>query len=199
MLALHCLVSILIMPFKSKSRLEAENVALRHQVMVLRRQVGGRVYLTNLDRLFLVQLYHWFPSIRRVLAIIRPETVVRWHRAGFRCYWRWKSRSRGGRRRSLRNCDGERRAFTASFLSLALTSPSRRWPNTWPSGMDRQVRDGTPSCATTRRTLLPWTCSLSRALVSTCSIPSSSSGWTGGSSSGSTLQQIRRLNGLHAS
>ena len=97
MLALHCLVSILIMPFKSKSRLEAENVALRHQVMVLRRQVGGRVHLTNLDRLFLVQLYHWFPSIRRVLAIIRPETVVRWHRAGFRCYWRWKSRSRGGR------------------------------------------------------------------------------------------------------
>src|SRR6516225_7519744 len=97
MLALHCLVSILILPFKSKSRLEAENVALRHQVIVLRRQVGGRVHLTNLDRLFLVQLYHWFPSIRRVLAIIRPETVVRWHRAGFRCYWRWKSRSRGGR------------------------------------------------------------------------------------------------------
>jgi len=91
------LVSILILPFKSKSGLEAENVALRHQVMVLRRQVGGRVHLTNLDRLFLVQLYHWFPSIRRVLAIVRPKTVVRWHRAGFRCYWRWKSRSRGGR------------------------------------------------------------------------------------------------------
>ena len=47
--------------------------------------------------MFLVQLYHWVPSIRRVLAIVRPETVVRWHRAGFRCYWRWKSRSRGGR------------------------------------------------------------------------------------------------------
>jgi len=97
MLVLFCLVSILILPFKSKSRLEAENVALRHQVMVLRRQVRGRVHLTNLDRLFLVQLYHWVPSIRRVLAIVRPETVVRWHRAGFRCYWRWKSRSRGGR------------------------------------------------------------------------------------------------------
>src|SRR5262245_19738289 len=97
MLALFCLVSILILPFKSKSRLEAENIALRHQVMVLRRQVGGRVHLTNLDRLFLVQLYHWFPSIRRVLAIVQPETVGRWHRAGFRGYWRWKSRSRGGR------------------------------------------------------------------------------------------------------
>jgi transposase InsO family protein len=97
MLVLFCLVSILILPFKSKGRLEAENVALRHQVMVLRRQLGGRVHLTNLDRLFLVQLYHWFPSIQRVLAVIRPETVVRWHRAGFRGYWRWKSRSRGGR------------------------------------------------------------------------------------------------------
>jgi hypothetical protein len=97
MLVLFCLVSILILPFKSKCRLEAENVALRHQVMVLRRQVGGRVHLTNLDRLFLVQLYDWFPSMRRVLAIAKPETVVRWHRAGFRCYWRWKSRSRGGR------------------------------------------------------------------------------------------------------
>ncbi len=96
MLVLFCLVSILILLFKSKSRLEAENVALRHQVMMLRRHVGVRVHLTNLDRLFLVQLYHWFPSIRRVLAIVRPETVVRWHRAGFRCYWRWKSR-RGGR------------------------------------------------------------------------------------------------------
>ena len=65
--------------------------------MVLRRQVGGRFRLTNFDRLFLVQLYHWLPSIRRVLAIVQPETVVRWHRTGFRCYWRWKSRCRGGR------------------------------------------------------------------------------------------------------
>jgi hypothetical protein len=87
MLVLFYLVSILISPFKSKSRLEAENLALRHQVIVLRRQVGGRVLLTNFDRLFLVQLYHWFPSIWRVLAIVRPETVVRWQRAGFRCYW----------------------------------------------------------------------------------------------------------------
>ena len=65
--------------------------------MVLRRQVRGRIHLTNFDRLFLVQLYRWCPSILRALVIIEPETVVRWHRAGFRCYWRWKSRLRGGR------------------------------------------------------------------------------------------------------
>ena len=98
MIALLWLVTgILASPFKSKYRLEVENAALRHQVMVLRRQVRGRIRLTNLDRLFLVQLCRWFPSILRVLAVVQPETVIRWHRAGFRCYWRWKSRSRGGR------------------------------------------------------------------------------------------------------
>jgi hypothetical protein len=98
MIALICFVcAVLISPFKLDSRLEAENAALRHQVMVLRRQLRGRVRLTHLDRLFLVQLYRWSPSILQVLAIVQPETVVRWHRAGFRCYWRWKSRGRGGR------------------------------------------------------------------------------------------------------
>jgi hypothetical protein len=94
---LWLLLAILASPFKSKCQLEVENVALRHQVMVLRRQACGRVRLTNLDRFFLVQLYRWFPSILQVLAIVQPETVIWWHRAGFRRYWRWKSRSRGGR------------------------------------------------------------------------------------------------------
>src|SRR4051794_29642752 len=85
--------------FKSKVRLEAENAVLRQQVIVLRRRVRGRVQFTNGERLFFVQLYRWFPSVLKSMAIIRPETLVRWHRAGFRCYWRWKSRSRGGRPR----------------------------------------------------------------------------------------------------
>jgi hypothetical protein len=78
------LLAILVSPFKSKCQFEAENAALRHQVVVLRRQVRGRVRLTNIDRLFLVQLYRWFPSILRVLAIVQPETVIRWQRADFR-------------------------------------------------------------------------------------------------------------------
>ena len=98
MIALLCFViSVLVAPFKSKSRLEAENAALRHQLIVLRRKVPGRVRLTNNDRWFLIQLYRWFPSILQVVTIVQPETLVRWHRAGFRCYWRWKSRSQGGR------------------------------------------------------------------------------------------------------
>ena len=84
-------------PLKSKSRLEAENAALRYQLIVLRRKVGGRVRLTNGDRLFFIQLYRWFPSVLKVITVIRPETLVRWHRAGFRRYWCWKSRPFGGR------------------------------------------------------------------------------------------------------
>src|ERR1700692_3363379 len=98
MVTLMCFVlAVLALPFKSKSRLEAENAALRHQLIVLRRKVRGRAQLSNNDRWFFVQLYRWFPSILEVVTVLRPETLVRWHRAGFRRYWRWKSRSRGGR------------------------------------------------------------------------------------------------------
>ena len=90
-------LTLLVSPFKSRSRLEAENAALRHQLIVLQRRLRGRVQLTNGDRLFLVQLYRWFPSVLKAITIIRPETLVRWHRAGFRRYWRWKSRPLGGR------------------------------------------------------------------------------------------------------
>ena len=90
-------LAVLASPFKSKSWLEAENAALRQQLIVLRRKVKSRAKLTNNDRWFLVQLYRWFPSILEVVTIIRPETLLRWHRAGFRRYWLWKSRRRGGR------------------------------------------------------------------------------------------------------
>jgi hypothetical protein len=98
MIGLLCFaLAVLASPFRSKLRLEAENAVLRHQLNILRRRLHGRVQLTNHDRLFFMQLYRWFPAILKVLTIIRPETLVRWHRAVFRCYWRWKSRRRGGR------------------------------------------------------------------------------------------------------
>ncbi len=89
--------AILASPLKSRSRLEAENAALRHQLIILCRQRHIRVRLTNNDRWFFIQMYRWFPSVLKVLTVVRPETLVRWHRAGFRSYWRRKSRSRGGR------------------------------------------------------------------------------------------------------
>jgi hypothetical protein len=83
--------------FKSKSRLEAENAARRRQLIILQRKLRGRVQFTNSDRLFLIQPYRWCPSVLKAMMIVRPETLVRWHRAGFRRYWRWESRSAGGR------------------------------------------------------------------------------------------------------
>jgi transposase InsO family protein len=98
MIGLLCfVVAVLASPFKSKLRLEAENAVLRHQLIVLRRRLHGRVRLTNHDRWFFIRLYRWFPSILQAFTIIRPETLLRWHRAGFRFYWRWKSRPLGGR------------------------------------------------------------------------------------------------------
>ena len=94
---LFFVLAVLAAPIKSKMRLEAENAVLRHQLIILRRRLEGRVRLTNNDRWFLIVLYRWFPSILRIVTIIRPETLIHWHRSGFRCYWRWKSRSLGGR------------------------------------------------------------------------------------------------------
>src|SRR5271156_2497379 len=87
-------LAVLASPFKSKSRLEAENAVLRHQLIVLRRKLKGRARLTNNDRWFFAWMYRWFPTILKVVTIVRPETLVRWHRAGFRRHWRWKSRGR---------------------------------------------------------------------------------------------------------
>src|SRR5215467_10430677 len=98
MIGLLCFVlAVLAAPIKSKMRLEAENAVLRHQLTVLRRRLQGRVRVTNYDRWALIVLYRWFPSILQVLTIIRPETLIHWHHSGFRCHWRWKSRSLGGR------------------------------------------------------------------------------------------------------
>jgi hypothetical protein len=96
---IHLLLDLLAFSLRSKVSLAAENAALRQQVIVLRRNLRGRVRLSNGDRLFFVWLYRLFPSISRAMLIIRPDTLVRWQRAGFRCYWRWKSRVCIGRPR----------------------------------------------------------------------------------------------------
>jgi transposase InsO family protein len=94
---LSLVAHILVSPFKTRARLQTEIIVLRRQVNVLRRRLPPKPRLTVADRLIFVWLYWLFPSVRSAIAIIQPETVVRWHRAGFRLYWRWKSRSRGGR------------------------------------------------------------------------------------------------------
>src|SRR5258708_23086605 len=189
MIGLLCFaLAVLASPFKSKVRLEAENAVLRHQLHVLRRRLHGRVRLTNHDRWFLIQLYRWVPSILQVLTIIRPDTLVRWHRAGFRCYWRWKARPRGGRpridtelrvlirRMSMENplwgaprIHGEllKLGFEIAQSSVAKYMVKRRGP---PSQEWRTfLRNHAPDIAAIDLFVVP--------TISTCSMPSSLSGY----------------------
>jgi len=77
--------------FTRRARLEAENLVLRQQLVVLRRKSPARVRLWNIDRLLLMWLYRLYPSLLDAIVIVQPETVIRWHRRGFRAYWHWKS------------------------------------------------------------------------------------------------------------
>ena len=70
---------------------------MRHQLNLLRRKSPKRLTFSNIDRLVFATLYRFAPCVVDALAIVQPETVIRWHRAGFRLFWRWKSRRRGGR------------------------------------------------------------------------------------------------------
>jgi len=173
-------LAVLASPLKSKLRLEAENAVLRHQVIVLRRRLQGRVRLTNYDRWFFVQLYRWFPSILPVLMIIGPETLVRWHRVGFRRYWRWQSQRRGGRpqidtelRALIRQISTENQLWGAprihgELLKLGFSVAQSTVARYMVKGRGPPSQDGGAFCETTRRTLPPWTCSWSRPLASNC-------------------------------
>ena len=86
--------------FRSRAALEAEILLLRHQLNILRRATPRRVALGSIDRLVFVGLYRLAPGVLEALKIVTPETLIRWHRIGFRGYWRWKSRPRGGRRKT---------------------------------------------------------------------------------------------------
>jgi transposase InsO family protein len=83
--------------FRSQAAREAEMAFLRQQLLVLKRSAPTRLRLRTTDRLIFVWLYRLFPSLLGAAVIFKPETLVRWHRSGFRLYWRWKSRRRVGR------------------------------------------------------------------------------------------------------
>jgi hypothetical protein len=89
--------SVLVLLFRSRVSLEAEILILRHQLNIQRRHQPKRLAFSAVDRLILVGLYRLAPNTIKALTIVKPDTVIRWHRAGFRLYWRWKSRQRCGR------------------------------------------------------------------------------------------------------
>jgi hypothetical protein len=82
--------------FKSRRRLEAENVFLRHQLNIALRRRPPRLWLRGSDRALLVWMIRLWPSLLGLARVVEPATILRWHRAGVRTYWRWKSRGRAG-------------------------------------------------------------------------------------------------------
>ena len=119
--ACKLLWSLLVGLFRSRASLEAENLVLRQQIIVLRRTAPKRLCFSAFDRLIFAGLYRLFPDVRDALAVVRPETVIRWHRAGFRAYWRWRSRPRGGRPKVP--LEIHERRYGPSALSV----PASRW------------------------------------------------------------------------
>jgi hypothetical protein len=87
------LLSWLACRFRSRAELELEVIALRHQLAVLHPQRPGRAQLFALDRLLWIWLYRVWPRCLNLMVLVKPATVVQWHRQGFRLYWRWRSRS----------------------------------------------------------------------------------------------------------
>jgi hypothetical protein len=87
------IVSVLARRFRRRVVLELEVLALRHQLHVLRRERPGRPRLFAIDRLFWVCLYRLWPRCLEAMVLVKPATVVQWHRQGFRLFWRWRSRS----------------------------------------------------------------------------------------------------------
>ena len=132
--------------FRSHAGRQAEIVFLRHQLLVLRRSAPPRLRLRTTDRLIFVWLYRLFPSLLGAAIIFKPETLVRWHRSGFRLYWRWKSRRRVGRpqvpseiRDLVRTISQDDPLWGAprihgELLNLVSTSPSRPLPSTCAGG-----------------------------------------------------------------
>ena len=94
---LHALGMFVVDLFKSRSRLEAENLFLRHQLNIALRRAPPRLRLRGSDRALLIWMTRLWPSLLGAAQVVQPETILRWHRAGFKVFWRWKSRNRAGR------------------------------------------------------------------------------------------------------
>src|SRR5258708_3924508 len=157
---------------RTRSDLALENLALRQQLALLHRR-SKRPQFGRVDRAFWVWLSTEWAGWREALHLVRPETVVRWHRQGFRAFWTWKSR-RGEwvdlrSARSLRiSCapwrsrirSGARRAFTASCSSSASTSRSAPWPGSCRVGRNHPRRLGAPSPTTGCNATVSVTCQI---------------------------------------
>ena len=123
--------------FRSRASLQAEILTLRHQLNVLRRKSSQQLTFSSIDRLVFSGLYRLAPGVLDALKIVRPETLIRWHRAGFREYWRWKSRPRSGRPKT-------RLEIRQLIREISLANPGRT-TDPWRASQAR------PRCRTNNR------------------------------------------------
>jgi hypothetical protein len=170
---------------RSRVALAAEILVLRQQINVLRRANPKRLRFGSIDRLILGGVCRLFPKMYGAVAIVRPETVIRWHRAGFRSYWRWKSKHRCGRpavtieiRQLIRQKSGANPLWGAprihgELLKLGIDvgqTSVAKYPNIWCGGGFLPRRDGGRSFVTMLMGLPRWTCSRCRQSRFGCSM-----------------------------
>src|SRR5438094_4766371 len=166
---LHLLVVFVANIFKSRRRVEAENLFLRHQLNIALRQAPPRLRLRGSDRALLVWMTRLWPSLIGVAQVVQPETILRWYRAGFITFWRWKSRKRAGRpkidrglRDLIRRMSKENPQWGASrihgeLLMLGFEVAQSTVSNTWCGAGRRLRKAGRHSFETTRRRSPPLT------------------------------------------
>src|SRR5262244_1763479 len=161
--ALHLLTVAMVTTFKSRTALQVENIALRHQLAVLRRSVK-RPKLTPADRLLWAWLCEAWSDWRSFLVVVKPETVIGWHRKGFRLFWTWKVRhGQPGpppvskeirqliRKMSRENPLWGAPAFTVNCSNSVLISARPAWESTSYASRSRRRKPGGPSWRTTSR------------------------------------------------
>ncbi len=166
----------------SRATLEAEIWTLRQQINVLRRAAPKKLSFSAFDRLIFVGLYRSFPRVCDALAIVKPDTIVRWHRTGFRFYWRWKSRRCGGRptvpleiRRLIHEMSiatqyGARHGSMENCSSSASISDRRALPNIWSGEEARHLKGGRRSFIIMPTASRRWICSSCRQSHFVCSM-----------------------------
>ena len=170
----------LIRLVRSRARLEAEILVLRQQINVLRRKSPKRPSFSNFDRLLFVWLSRLVPTTLEALTVVRPETVIGWHRAGFRAYWRWKSRPCGGRpkkplqiRQLIRDMSIANPLWGAprihgELLKLGIVLGKPQLPSTWRGDDDCRPKAGGRFCTITRMASHRWIYSWFRRSRSVC-------------------------------
>src|SRR6267154_1204594 len=208
---LSALVSLLSFRFRGRASLELELIALRHQVTVLRRQRPGRPRLFRADRILWVWLYRIWPQALHIMVLVKPATVIQWHRKGFRLYWRWRSRSsHPGRPKTPRETrDLIRKMSIANplwgaprihgeLLKLGFDVSQATVGRYLPLRSKAPPRPGARSCTITGMTQPPSTCSLSLLQGFSCSTRWSSSAMREEKSSISMSPRTRHKAGWRA-